>query len=115
MSSTYDDEELVEHLFDHLCDEQPEAVAELPDAEIRRRCEAGLERARSHGFDTPEAITAFVTLMFLISPRFDEHPAIAAVLDDEKLPPAKRMKQLFQRTREADWDAAAGYGHAWDL
>lgn len=113
MSSAYDDDELVEHLYDHLCDEQPEAVAELTDAEIRRRCALGLERARSHGIDTPEAITAFVTLMFLISPRFDEHPAIAAVLDDETLAPARRMKQLFQRTREADWDAAARLGQQW--
>jgi hypothetical protein len=110
MSPAEGDEELVEHLFEHLCEEQPEVVAGLPDAEILRRCQAGLGRARAHGIDVPEAITAFVALMFLVSPRFDEHPAIAAVLGDRTLPPAERMQQLFRRTREADWETAAALG-----
>lgn len=34
---TPDEEDLLDHVFDYLCEEQPETVAEIADEEIRRR------------------------------------------------------------------------------
>jgi hypothetical protein len=105
-------EDLIDHLVDHLCAEQAETVAELPDAEIRRRAALALRRAESHGFTEPRAMTAFATLMFIVAPDFDAQPKIAAALqakgrDDE------RMRLLFARTSEEDWDEAGEKSKGW--
>lgn len=110
---TPDEEDLREHVYEHLCEEQPEAVADLKDGEILRRVDIGIERAHSHGWKDPEAITAYVSLMFLISPRFDEQPAIAAALNDERVPEKERIGSLFRKTKESDWDDAAALGRKW--
>lgn len=112
--SAADDRELAELIFEHLCDEQPEAVAELREAEILRRIDAGIERARSHELAGDGAITAFVTLMFLVAPNFDEHPRIRKALADVSQEPEERMRQIFEKTAEADWDEAAAQSCAWE-
>lgn len=106
------DNELLEHIVDHLCEEQAEAVAELRDKEIERRARLGIRRARSAGFTQPEEITAFVTLMFVVAPDFDAHPKIAAALANLSGP--KRLQNLFQQTAEEDWAEAAEQTAGWD-
>jgi len=112
--SAPNEQELAELIFDHLCDEHPEAVAELRDAEILRRVRLGISRARSHDLTSEGAITAFVTLMFLIAPNFDQHPRIRKALDNPSVEPDQRIQQIFQKTAEADWDEAAENACAWD-
>jgi hypothetical protein len=112
--SAVEDRELAELIFDHLCDEQPEAVAELRDAEILSRIHTGIARARSHELSGDGAIMAFVTLMFLVAPNFDEHPRIREALDNTAVEPGERMRQIFQSTGEADWDEAAARACAWE-
>ena len=107
------DDELVEHIVDHLSEEQPGSLAELSDAEVERRIRLGIARARAHGFSEPEATAAFVTLMFLVSPCFDRHANIAAALAATTGAQQERLRTLFQRTLEEDWDAAATQG-GWD-
>ncbi len=106
------DSELIEHIVDHLCEEQAEAVAELRDQEIERRVRLGIGRARAAGFSQPEEITAFVTLMFVVAPDFDVHPKIAAAL--KTLSGPNRLQNLFQRTSEEDWAEAAEQTAGWD-
>ncbi len=108
-----DAEDLLEHVVDHLCEEQPEAVAELSDAEIRRRALHGVARAQGHGFEQPEAITAFVTLMFLVAPDFDRQPSIAKALADRSVPAPARLRGIFEKTSEADWEDAAERSEGW--
>jgi hypothetical protein len=110
---TPDEEDLQEHIYEHLCEEQPDAVADLHDREILRRVALGVDRAHAHGLEEPEAITAFVSLMFLVSPRFDEQPAIAAALKDRTVPEKERISTLFQKTKESDWDDAGNFGQVW--
>lgn len=112
--SAVEDRDLAGLIFDHLCEEQPEAVAELRDAEILGRIHAGIARARSHELSGDGAITAFVTLMFLVAPNFDEHPRIRKALGNSALEPGERMRQIFQSTGEADWDEAAERACAWE-
>jgi hypothetical protein len=106
------EQELLEHIVDHLCEEQAEAVAALRDKEIERRARLGIHRARTAGFSQPEEITAFVTLMFLVAPDFDAHPKIAASL--KSLSGPKRLQNLFQQTSEEDWAEAAEQTAGWD-
>ena len=110
MSLQPTDDELVEHIAGHLCEEQPETLEGLSDAEINRRVRLGLARARSHGFSDPEPATAYVALMFLVSPCFDQHPAIAEALQSARGTGAERLRTLFSRTKEQDWEQAAGLG-----
>jgi hypothetical protein len=107
-----DFEDLLDHLVDHLCAEQAEAVAELPDAEIRRRATLALRRAQAHGFTEPRAATAFATLMFVVAPDFDQHPKIAAALKGTATDDV-RLRQLFERTSETDWDEAERQSQGW--
>ena len=111
--SVTDDKELYELIFDHLCEEQPEAVADLRDNEIMSRVHLGVDRARAHGLDTDGSITAFVTLMFLVAPNFDEQPDIRKALEDAALPPDERMQQIFAKTKESDWDEAGENARPW--
>jgi hypothetical protein len=104
--------ELLEHIVDHLCEEQPEAVADLTDKEIERRAGVGIARARAAGFTQPEEITAFVTLMFVVAPDFDAHPKIAAAL--KVLSGPKRLQNLFAQTSEEDWAEAAEQSAGWE-
>jgi hypothetical protein len=109
---TPEESELLEHIVDHLCEEQAEAVADLKDKEIERRARLGIHRARGAGFTQPEEITAYVTLMFVVAPDFDAHPKIAAALAELNGP--KRLQKLFQQTAEEDWAEAAEHSVGWD-
>lgn len=115
MNEPIDDDELVEHIAGHLCEEEADALDGLSDKEIERRVRLGLTRARANGFADPEPATAFVTLMFLVSPCFDRQPAIAAAIRAASGTPAERLRALFGKTKESDWDEAASAGTWEDL
>ena len=106
-------EELIDHIITHLSEQQPELIAELGDGEVRRRVVAGIGRAYAQKFVQPESVTAFVTLMFLVAPDFDRHPAIARALRLHG-PEPERLRLLFERTREEDWEQAAAATKGWE-
>ncbi len=106
-------EDLLDHVIDHLSAEQADALEGLNDDEIRRRAALAIARAQSHGFTQPEPITAFASLMFLVAPDFDDQPNIHKALA-AKAPEPQRIKLLFEKTREEDWDAAAAASRGWD-
>lgn len=105
--------ELEELIYDHIAEENPEALADLDDAIVQSRIRSGILRARKHGLDTDGAAVAFVTLMFLIAPDFDRHPAIKAALSDKRLPADERIRSVFISTTEDDWAAAAEASAGW--
>ncbi len=106
--------ELEELVYDHLAEENPDAFADLEDATIQARIRAGIRRARKHGLDTDGAAVAFVTLMFLVAPDFDTHPAIKQALANAALPADERIRNLFGETTEDDWADAASNSAGWD-
>lgn len=115
MNVPIEDDELVDHIASHLCEEQADALEGMSDDQIESRVRQGLARARASGFTDPEPATAFVTLMFLVSPCFDRHAAIAAAIRSAQGEPAERLRALFARTKESDWDEAASAGTWEDL
>ncbi|HNY41619.1 MAG TPA: hypothetical protein PKJ41_14560 [Bryobacteraceae bacterium] len=106
--------ELEELIYDHLAEENPEAISELDDALVQSRIRLGIRRARKHGLDTDGAAVAFVTLMFLVAPDFDRHPAIKVALSNASLPADERIRAIFSATSEDDWAAAAESNSGWD-
>ncbi len=82
-------------------DGQVKLVRTLPKAVIERLALAGIGRARKHGLSSQESLSAFIVLMFEIAPNFDEDPA-ARTLDDQVVPPERRVQELEKRLTSAD-------------
>jgi len=110
------DQELVEIVFEHICEHHAEQVAELRDEEILRRAGMAVARARPYGFQKESSYAAFAALMFLVAPNFDEQLGIQSALRNPRLKADERMEQLMRNTREEDWDAAgaAADPRAWE-
>lgn len=106
-------DELLDAVVDHLCEHQPQEVAGLSDAEIRRRAQIGIDRARQFEFDKPSSVVAFVSLLFVAGPHFDEQPGIRKALTDASIEPDLRITRLFDNTRESDWEEAERLPQAW--
>ena len=81
-------------------------VRELPEATLREMVRDGIERARGYGMTSEAGLACFVVLMFVVSPNFDEHPAIKLRLTDEKVQADARVKGLPKTVAEPDWEAA---------
>lgn len=82
-------------------------VAQLPDDVLRELVRCGFERARAYGMTWESSITTFVILMFVVAPNFDEHPVIRHILRDGRVPPDSRLDELWERTSDENWEAAA--------
>jgi hypothetical protein len=88
----------------------PAEVQGLAREELRKRVEAGVRRASGRGLHDLRSQGLFVLAMFLAGPRFDEHPACAAILGEEQLPPEARVIALFQVPPVVDWAAVKAWG-----
>ena len=85
----------VRRVVEHLRDNHADAVVQLPnevilvkqiaDERLRRLAKDAIARARGYGMDWESTVTAFVVLMFVAAPNFDEHPLIQRVLKDERV------------------------------
>ena len=83
------------------------ALDELDDETLLRLVRAGVERARAYGMESESSLTAFVVLTFAVAPNFDAHPLIRRVLEDASIAPDLRLSELWGRTNEENWQAAA--------
>jgi hypothetical protein len=81
-------------------------VKSLDDETLLAMVRAGIARARSHGMTWESSITAFVVLMFVVSPNFDSHRLIRRLLNDEETEPDARMDSLLELTTEENWEMA---------
>lgn len=100
------DDDLQRLIEDAVRKVNPPRVDGLAPARVKSMVQIGIERAREAGFDKAEDLAVFVALMFEISTRFDEQPAISEVLKDATYPPEDRLEQLFERIPDAAWDEA---------
>lgn len=83
------------------------AVEDLDDETLLRMARSGIARARAYGMSWESSITAFVVIMFVVAPNFDDHPLIRRTLEDEEVEPDLRVEQLWELTTEENWEAAA--------
>lgn len=98
-----DEEQMVEVVRDAIREAKPERVADYDDKKLEKMVRIGIKRAKSHKLKRAEDITAFVAVMFEISPRFDEQEEIKQVLNDKTFPPDERFYQLFERVSDKAW------------
>jgi hypothetical protein len=98
-----DEAQLVEVVSRAIRVAKPERVADYDDKKLEKMVKIGIERARSNELKRAEDITAFVAVMFEISPRFDEQAEIRQVLNNTNFPPDERFHQLFERVSDDAW------------
>ena len=92
-------------------------VEEIPDETILEMVRNGIARARKYGISWESSIGAFVVLMFVTAPNFDEHPLIHRTLTDDSVEPNSRVDRMWERTTEENWEAVEqNYdANAWKL
>jgi hypothetical protein len=105
----------VRHVVEHLRENHPDVVVQFPnqvmlvkqfsDEQFYTLVGRGIVRARTLGMDWESAITAFVVLLFVAAPNFDQHPLIQRVLKDERVSANSRIEHLWERTSEENWEA----------
>jgi hypothetical protein len=81
-------------------------AAAIPDARLQEMVRLAISRARQYGFVWESNLVAFVAIMFVVAPNFDDHPLIRRVLKDEELEPSIRLDELMKRTSEENWEEA---------
>ncbi|MEW6210761.1 MAG: hypothetical protein AB1631_20520 [Acidobacteriota bacterium] len=109
------DAAFVRRVASYLREKHGEVIVELPNATMAVKqipedmlCEMarkGVERAREYGMTWESSLTAFVVLMFVTAPNFDDHPLIQRAMRDESIPPDLRIDQLWERTTDQNWEA----------
>ena len=82
-------------------------VKQLPEDILIDMVRKGIARARGYDVIWESTLTAFVAIMFVAAPNFDEHPLIQRVLKDDAIPPESRIDQLWDRTTDQNWEAVA--------
>lgn len=90
----------------HLREEHEEVTQELSDQVLEKRVITGVKRAQKYGLESPTARLAFIGLMFEVAPNFDEHPAIAEILNDTSLPEMTRIDDLTEKVSFVQWKEA---------
>lgn len=107
------DGDLINRIAKHVKQRYPEHVAGVPPPEVKRRVRMCVDRARAFGVTWESCLASFTVMAFVYGPGFYNHPAIRAVLDDEKSDPNIRVKLLPSRTRRRVWREAAAQPRVW--
>ena len=104
----------VRRVVEHLRETHSTVVVQLPNEvvpikhisgeKLFRVVRSGIARARAYGIDWESSVTAFVVLMFIAAPNFDEHPLIQRILKDDRVPANSRIDQLWERTSDENWE-----------
>lgn len=101
-----DHEKFVGFIIEHLREEHYDYVTEIPDRLLKPMVEAGLKRAKGHGFSTSAHLTTYVVWMFTMAPNFDEQPQIAQILKNDVILPQEKLNYLMADEMEQAWEEA---------
>lgn len=82
---------------------QTTLISDLSEFELREMVHASLLCALGHGVLQAATASAFIVTRFVAAPNFPEHPAVRAWLEDSRLTPDERVRQLVQRLTPRDW------------
>lgn len=107
-------EQLLGTLCAHLRRGAIGGADQLPPEALRARVAGAISVARRHGMARHDAIAAYVTLMFLLGPRFDRHPSIQRILEERASPPDAIVDEMLRRLEDGDWREAQRYDRSWD-
>lgn len=65
-----------------------------------------IAKAREYGFSSPVDVLTFVTVMFEVSPSFDQQPDINAVLKNTTIPVEEKFSVLTEPRFDDAWEDA---------
>jgi hypothetical protein len=99
-------ERFVQELATFLRETLPASVARLTGGELMLRIRLAVIRAEEYGLKRRVDIRGFVGLDLGIGPAFDRHPAVQAVMREERIPAAKKIDYLIERVRPEEWQEA---------
>ncbi|MBS1792237.1 MAG: hypothetical protein JSS81_00195 [Acidobacteria bacterium] len=109
------DEAFVRRVTEYLLENHPDAearlarnrfsVTALPVEKLREMIRGGLERAREHGIHWKSTLLAFVVLMFLAAPNFDEHLKAARFFRENETVDDERFENFVAEMSDDDWTA----------
>lgn len=102
------DDDWVAVIIDQLRSRFPGRFDPATTRFAEQRVRAGMARARRWQLTAFQDVAAWVLIMFDVSARFDEIPALRAVLEDDSLgPPSARLARLGDRKLDLAWEDAA--------
>lgn len=105
--SVKDPAKLIDFIVESLRRDSPEFVADQHPNMLQEMVRNGVQRAQTHGFEAPEDLLTFVTVMFQVAPNFDEHEILRSVLDDPNIPTEKRFDVLCDPRFDLAWKEAS--------
>jgi hypothetical protein len=91
---------LIRQIMRECC---PGRVEGYSDKLLDGMIKIGVERAQKYEFERAETTAAFVSVMFELSPKFDEQPTIKQLLEDQNYSIDERFFQLWQRVDDKVW------------
>jgi hypothetical protein len=83
----------------------PAIVKQIPNDALHEMVRNGIARAREYGMSWESSLAAFVVLMFVSVPNFDQHPTVRRVLEDKGIAPESRINHLLERVSQQEWEA----------
>jgi len=102
----HNEEKFIDFVVKHVKQECPDDVRDIDPVSLREMVTNGLARARSYDLKKPQYLTAFVAIMFDISPNFDEQPNIQQALRDQSVPIEQRFNAMIERVPDKAWEEA---------
>lgn len=91
----------------HLRREHGEAAAGLDDAALAAFVDAGIARARAYALTNERDVAWFAAMLLEVSPAFDSHPRVRALLSDPATPPDQRVRRVVESLSDQEWEEAA--------
>ncbi len=102
----HNEEKFIDFVVKHVKQECPDDVRGIDQVSLREMVTNGLTRARSYDLEKPQDLTAFVAIMFDISPNFDEQPNIQQALRDQSIPIEQRFNAMIEQVSDKAWEEA---------
>lgn len=102
----HNEEKFIDFVVKHVQQECPDDVRGIDPVSLREMVTNGLARARRYDLDKPQDLTAFVAIMFDISPNFDEQADIQRALRDKSVPIEQRFNTMIERVPDKAWEEA---------
>lgn len=100
-------QQFLRDMADYVRAREPALVAGWSEDRLHECLQVARRRAAVHGIRDPLALAEFFSAMHTHGPRFDAHPAIAAILGDERIGADHRIHAVWARTSAATWAEAA--------
>ena len=101
------EESFIERCIKFLQEKLPSQVSPLPPDVLRKRVEMGIAHARRYGVTWRSSLLMFVTLMFEAGPNFDRDASIQPLLQDKRIRPDIRVKEIVRNISNHDWKRIA--------